>query len=136
MSTITCFKDIIVWQKGMKLSNGIYEVTKKGPFSKDFPLRDQIRRAAISIPANIAEGFERNGNRELQQFLSIAKGSSGEIMTFLLIARAQKYIDDDTFQQLNGLAEEVGKMIGGWIMYMKKKKFKGSKYNSLHDQRS
>jgi four helix bundle protein len=134
MAKFSSFEEIIAWQKGMILCNKIYEITKRGSFSKDFPLRNQIRRAAISIPANIAEGFERDGNKELNQFLSIAKGSCGEVKTFLIIAKEQQYIFEETFDQLYRLADEIGKMVGGWMVYLRKRNFKGYKYRTMIDK--
>src|SRR5437762_82755 len=79
------FEDIVAWQKARKLVAAIYDLTAKGPIQRDFALRDQLRSAAISIPANIAEGFERSRLREFHQYLSIAKGSCAEVRTYLYI---------------------------------------------------
>jgi four helix bundle protein len=79
MSTIERFEDIEAWKLARKLTSLIYEVSAARDFSRDFALRDQIRRASISIVSNIAEGFERDGDREFLQFLSVAKGSCGEV---------------------------------------------------------
>ena len=79
MATIKRFEDIEAWKKARELTREVYRHSKVGPFSKDFGLRDQIRRAAVSVMSNIAEGFERGGNKEFMQFLAIAKGSVGEI---------------------------------------------------------
>lgn len=83
MASLTRFEDIAAWQKARLLTRRIYEVTGKGAFSRDFELRNQIRRAAISSMSNIAEGFERDGNNEFRQFLAIAKGSAGEVKSQL-----------------------------------------------------
>ena len=92
MSTITTFETIEAWQHARELRKRIYGFTKTGEFAKDFVLRDQIRRAAISVTANIAEGFERGGNREFIQFLSHSKGSCGELRDHLYTAIDEAYL--------------------------------------------
>src|SRR2546430_117929 len=92
MPTITRFEDIEAWQLGRELKRLIYGCSKEGGFAKDFALKDQIRRAAISVTANIAEGFERDGNREFNQFLSTSKASCGEVQDHLYTALDQKLI--------------------------------------------
>jgi four helix bundle protein len=79
VSEIKSFEDIRAWQSGMDLTRAVYALSRKGEFARDFALRDQIRRAAISVVSNIAEGFERGANREFIQFLLYAKGSAGEV---------------------------------------------------------
>ena len=86
MSTFTRFEDIEAWRQARVLCGEIYRVSGKGPFAKDFGLRDQIQRASVSIMSNIAEGFERSGTGEFIQFLTIAKGSAGEMRSQLYIA--------------------------------------------------
>ena len=93
MSRIERFEDIDAWKKAKELSKAIYEITSKGDFSRDFGLRDQIRRAAVSVVSNIAEGFERGGNKEFRQFLSSAKGSAGEVKAQLHVAFDVKYLN-------------------------------------------
>ena len=89
MATIQRFEEIEAWQVARELTRSVYECSKSGSFAKDFALRDQIRRAAISVMSNIAEGFERGGNAEFIQFLSIAKGSAAEVETQLYVALDQ-----------------------------------------------
>src|SRR3990172_8364118 len=101
------------WQKARSLTREIYSISNLGQFSKDFGLRDQIRRASVSIMSNIAEGFERNGNREFTQFLAMAKGSTGEVKTQLYVALDQGYIENKSFEQLIELTSEISRMIGG-----------------------
>lgn len=93
MATFQRFEDIVVWQKSRELTREIYRISKQGPFSKDFGLQDQIRRASMSIMSNIAEGFERSGSGEFMQFLAIAKGSTGEVKSQLYVAIDQEYLD-------------------------------------------
>jgi four helix bundle protein len=97
MATFQNFEDIGAWQKSRELTREIYRVSKQGPFSKDFGLRDQIRRASTSIMSNIAEGFERGGTGEFAQFLAISKGSAVEVKLQLYVAIDQEYIDKKTF---------------------------------------
>jgi len=128
MATLQSFEEIEAWQKARELTRGIYIVSNKGAFSKDFGLRDQIRRASVSIMSNIAEGFERGGTREFIQFLSMAKGSSGEVRSQLYVAVDQGYIDKETFEQLYTLASEASRMITGLMKYLRKSSVKGVKY--------
>jgi four helix bundle protein len=85
-------EDIEAWKRGCRLAVEIYKETNSDPFSKDWGLRDQIRRSVVSIPSNIAEGFERESSAEFKRFLLIAKGSCGELRTQLYIAQALEYI--------------------------------------------
>lgn len=128
MATFESFEEIEAWQKARGLTRRIYAVSNKGPFSKDFGLRDQIRRASVSIMSNIAEGLERGGTREFIQFLSMAKGSSGEVRSQLYVAVDQGYIDKETFEQLYTLASEASRMITGLMKYLHKSNVKGVKY--------
>jgi four helix bundle protein len=130
MATFQTFEDIGAWQKARELTKEIYLVSKQGPFSKDVGLRDQIRRASVSVMSNIAEGFERDGAGEFSQFLSIAKGSIGEVKSQLYVAIDQEYVDRKTFDRLFQLAAEVGKMTGGLMGYLRKSKVKGTKYKN------
>jgi four helix bundle protein len=111
--SIERFEDLIAWQKARKLTSGIYKVTTWGMFAKDFGLRNQIQRAAVSVMSNIAEGFERNRPTEFHQFLSIAKGSCGELRSQLYVASDVGYLEATTFSQLLAQAEEVGRVVGG-----------------------
>ncbi|MDP1746152.1 MAG: four helix bundle protein [Bacteroidota bacterium] len=128
MSTIQKFEDLKVWQKAREVNLGIYKLSNKGSFSKDFGLRDQIRRASVSVLSNIAEGFERNGNKEFNQFLSIAKASAAEVRAQLYVAKDLEYISNDEFTEVvNGLIE-VSKMLSGLMSYLKTTEIKGSKF--------
>ena len=115
MATIKRFEDIIAWQKVRELSKMVYHMTGFDAFSKDFSLKNQIRDSSGSAMDNIAEGFERNGNREFIQFLSVSKGSCGEVKSQLYRALDQKYIDELLFESAYNLADETGNIIGKLI---------------------
>jgi four helix bundle protein len=122
------FEDLESWKKARKLTNRVYEATAAGSFTRDFGLKDQIRRASISILSNIAEGFERGGDKEFLQFLAIAKGSCGEVRAQLYIAVDQEYLSQELFERLLNNADEIGRMISGLMKYLSKSELKGSKY--------
>jgi len=107
------FEDLIAWQKARALAGSIYRTTESGAFSRDFGLRDQIRRAVVSIMSNIAEGFERGGRHEFHQFLVIAKASCAEVRSQLYLAKDIGYLAADQFTQLHDQAEETARVIGG-----------------------
>ena len=128
MSTIEKFQDIDAWQNARELTKEIYSCSGAGNFAKDYGLREQIRRASVSVMSNIAEGFERGGSAEFAQFLSIAKGSAGEVEAQLYVALDQGYINKDQFDSLTDLTSSTKKLIAGFINYLKKSKLKGLKY--------
>jgi four helix bundle protein len=101
MSTIKRFEDLEVWRDARKLVSCVYATTGKGSLSKDFGLKDQLQRAAVSIMSNIAEGFERGNRKEFIRFLVIAKASAGEVRSLAYVACDVKYIDDGIFQAMN-----------------------------------
>ena len=107
------FEDVIAWQRARKLTADIYRVTSEGNFARDFGLKDQIRRAAVSSMSNLAEGFERGRPAEFHQFLSVAKGSCAELRTQLYVALDVGYIGLQTFEGLMAQATEVGQILGG-----------------------
>lgn len=117
--TFKKLEDIEVWQRSCDLSVRIYRISSTGELSKDWGLRDQIRRSAISIPSNIAEGYERNSNAEFKRFLLIAKGSSGELRTQLLITKKLEMINSEIIDQLISECIEVSSMIQGLVNYIK-----------------
>src|SRR5881396_4078784 len=127
MAKIKKFEDLVSWTRARSLSKEIYDVTSAKPFLHDFGLKDQIRRAAISILSNIAEGFERGGDKEFLQFLSLAKGSCGEVRAQLYVALDQAYINDAQFQELSEKAVEVSRLIAGLIKYLSASDLRGSK---------
>lgn len=128
MATFKRFEEIEAWQKARELVREIYVISEQGQFARDFVLRDQIRRAGISIMSNIAEGFERDGRREFIQFLAIAKGSAAEVRAQLYIALDQNYITRSVFEKLTCFSEETGKIIGGLMRYLEQSDLKGQKY--------
>jgi len=118
------FEDSEAWQKARVLTKAIYTITADGSFGRDFGLREQIRKAAVSIMSNIAEGFDRGGDREFIQFLFIAKGSTAEVQAQLYVALDTGYLRQDQFQELYDLAGDTGRLIGGFIRYLKSCDFK------------
>lgn len=121
MGRIEKFEDILAWQKARELVREVYSVTTEGQFARDFGLKDQIRRAAVSIMLNIAEGFARKTNREFSQFLIIAHGSAAEVQAALYIALDQAYVSAAEFDRLYQCAEETSKMILGFVEYLRKR---------------
>lgn len=130
MSTFKSFEDIKAWQKARVLVNGIYQISSKGTFSRDYALRDQIRKASVSVMSNIAEGFERDGRREFIQFLAIAKGSSGEVRSLLYIARDQDYLSESEFKDLHAKAVEISSLIAALMRYLRGAAHPGTKYRT------
>jgi four helix bundle protein len=126
--SVKYFEDLEVWKTARCLTDKIYELTATGSFAKDYGLRDQIRRAAVSIMSNIAEGYERGGNQEFIQFLSIAKGSCGEVRCQLYVAMDQKYIEKLECEQLIDSFKKLSIMINNFIEYLKGSPLKGYKY--------
>ena len=120
MAGFKSFEDIEIWQKSRALTKIIYGITKNGDFGRDFAFRDQIRRAAVSIMSNIAEGFCRDGNPEFIQFLSIAKGSAGETKSHVFIALDVGYISEKEFEDLISDLNEVINKTTALIKYLKK----------------
>ncbi|HMC13166.1 MAG TPA: four helix bundle protein [Gallionellaceae bacterium] len=107
------FEDLIAWQKARQLTAEIYRVSGQGGFSKDFGLRDQIRRAAVSMMSNVAEGFDRGSRGEFHQFLVVAKGSCAEVRSQLYVAQDVGYIVQEVFSNLNSSTDELSRILGG-----------------------
>jgi len=128
MATFTTFEEISAWQKARQLTKELYKVTSVGAFARDYDLKNQIRRAAVSIMSNIAEGFERSGTVEFNQFLAMAKGSAGEVRSQLYVVLDQNYLSNAVVGRLLEQAAEVGRMIGGLMIYLRKSGVKGTKY--------
>ncbi|MGI8639300.1 MAG: four helix bundle protein [Pyrinomonadaceae bacterium] len=112
---IECFEDLFTWQKGIELVKAIYLITEKKGLKADFGLKEQIRRAAVSIPTNIAEGFERRSRKEYLNFLNIAKGSSGEVRSLLYVAFEVGYIDETEHKHLREKAKFISSSIANQI---------------------
>jgi len=128
MATLNSFEDIQAWQKARVLSQTIFMHTSDGLFLKDYSLKDQINRASGSIMDNIAEGFERGGNKEFIQYLSYAKGSAGEVRSQLYRALDRNYISSDDHSSLTQQILEISKMISRLMSYLKNTELKGTKY--------
>jgi four helix bundle protein len=132
MATFTTFEEIGAWQKARHLTKELYKVTSSGAFGRDYDLRNQIRRAAVSIMSNIAEGFERSGTGEFNQFLATAKGSAGEIRSQLYVALDQEYLSKPSFDHLVSQAGEISRMIAGLMTYLRKSGIRGTNSRSLN----
>jgi four helix bundle protein len=124
MAKIENFEDLEVWKISMELCTEIYRLTNTDLFSKDFGLKDQIRRSAISIPSNISEGYERDGKNQFLYFLAIAKGSCGELRTQLRIAYNLEYINENDYSNINDKCVLTSKQLSGFIKYLKNYKDK------------
>jgi len=118
MASIERFEDVGAWQTARALVQHIYNVTTHGAFARDFGMRDQPQRAAVSIMSNIAEGFERGSSRKFRQFLYIAKASAAEVRSLLYVARDLDYIDDGTHDVLQQQALKASSQIAGFICYL------------------
>jgi len=128
MARIQKFEELEAWKKARDMGKAICRVTSTGSFSRDFGLRDQIRRARVSAMSNIAEGFERGGDKEFRQFLAVAKGSVGEVKSQLYVALDAGFLTAKAFDDLYALATETSRLIAGLMRYLKDSDFKGVKY--------
>ena len=109
------FQDLKVWQRAKDLAVYVYRITEKGKFAKDFSFKDQIRRASVSIPSNIAEGDELDTNKQAIKFFYIAKGSSAEVLTQAIIAREIGYIHENSFAHIEEESRAISGMLGRLI---------------------
>lgn len=125
---ITRFEDLEIWKEARELSGFVYKVTSSAPFYKDYRFKDQIRASAGSIMDNIAEGFERGGNKEFCQFLSISKGSTGELRSQIYRAYDNMYLSEDEYSILLERTDSISKKIFNLIQYLKKSDIKGLKF--------
>jgi four helix bundle protein len=125
------FEDLRVWKSARAIATETYQLTKKREISRDFALREQIRRSAISVMANVAEGFEREGDREFIQFLSQAKGSCGELRSHLWLLNDLGYLEPDEFERLCLQAMELSRLISALMKYLRTSSFRGAKFRHL-----
>jgi len=128
MATITRFEDLEIWQEARRLAKEIHFISLETELKTDFRFRNQIKAASGSVMDNIAEGFERNGNLEFRQFLSIAKGSARETRSQLYRVLDFNYINEEKFTILKMDYENLSGKINNFISYLNKKDFKGTKF--------
>ena len=130
------FEDLEIWKDARLLTKAIYQMTKDTRFSKDFALRDQIRRASMSVMSNIAEGFERGGNQEFIQFLYVAKASCGEVRSQLYVVLDQAYVAQKDCDAASKSFRRLSIMISNLIDYLKRSSLKGPKYTPSNKSKS
>jgi four helix bundle protein len=128
MPTIKRFEDLEVWKLAFEIANDIYDLTSATPFRGDSALRDQVRRCAISVFSNIAEGFERDGNREFINFLSIAKGSCGELRSQLVFAHRRGYLSAEQLELIAQKLIKASHQISGFQRYLRESEMRGRKF--------
>jgi len=119
MATITRFEELDAWQTGRDLSNLVYDLSDEDPFASDFGLRDQIRRASVSVMSNIAEGFNSRTQKVFIDLLGRARGSAAEVQSQLHLARDRAYISQEEFKKAYDLADTASRQIHGLIRYLK-----------------
>ncbi len=129
MATITKFEDLEIWQEARKLAKEVYIISKETDLKTDFRFKEQIKASSGSVMDNIAEGFERDGNVEFRQFLSIAKGSAGESRSQIYRLYDYEYISVEKFEDLKTKYENLSGKIKNFITYLNKKDFKGHKFH-------
>jgi four helix bundle protein len=130
MGKVERFEDLVSWQKARALTRLVYKASKNGTFAHDFELRNQMRGASISIMSNIAEGFERGGDKEFIQFLSTAKGSSGEVRSQLYVALDEEYVTPIEFEELYNTSLDVSRLVSGFMTYLDRSELRGNKFRS------
>lgn len=130
MGTISRFEDLDIWKKAREFSKQVFELTLKNGFEKDFSLKNQINASSGSVADNIAEGFEREGNKEFVNFLSIAKGSAGETRSQLYRALDRGYISEEKLQEMIIMNLEISKSISGFMKYLKESEYRGNKFKT------
>ncbi|HEX8313610.1 MAG TPA: four helix bundle protein [Flavisolibacter sp.] len=128
MSSYQNFEELPIWKEARQLALEIYTLTMQYDFSKDFAIMSQIRRSAGSVMDNIAEGFERDGRLEFINFLSIAKGSAGEVRSQLYRAFDLKYIEENKLDELISSYKQLSAHIANFIKYLNKSEIKGNKF--------
>ena len=128
MATITKFEDLEIWQEARKLAKEVFIISKETDLKTDFRFKEQIKASSGSVMDNIAEGFERDGNLEFHQFLSVAKGSAGETRSQIYRLYDCEYISEEQFKDLKNKYENLSGKIKNFITYLNKKDFKGNKF--------
>jgi four helix bundle protein len=128
MASLRRFEDFDAWQKARELTREVYGFSKTVPLARDFGLRDQMRRAAVSVMSNIAEGFERGGTAEFLQFLAVSKASAGEVESQLYVALDQKYISEEQFRSVRQTTASTKRLIAGLMNYLRRSGIRGTKY--------
>jgi len=128
MARIQRFEDLEAWKIAREVTREVYAVSRQGDFARDFGLRDQICRSSVSIMSNVAEGFERDGDKEFVNFLSIAKASAGETRSLLYVALDQNYISNAEFESISGRLIENSRVISGLSNYLRQSELKGIKF--------
>jgi four helix bundle protein len=122
------FEDLEIWQEARELCKVVYDITSISPFSSDFKFRDQMRASAGSVMDNISEGFDRGGNKEFYQFLSISRGSSGEVRSQSYRAFDIKYITEEKYNELLEMTDSLSRKTFNLMQHLKKSDIKGLKY--------
>jgi four helix bundle protein len=130
------FEDLEIWQIARRITQEIYTLAQTTKLSRDYGLRDQMQRAAISIMSNIAEGFERGGNQEFVQFLYVAKASSGELRSQLYVALDQKYIDPQAANEMTMALKRLSTMMKHLIDHLRQSEMRGPKYSKSTSSQS
>ncbi|HBB86436.1 MAG TPA: four helix bundle protein [Blastocatellia bacterium] len=128
MATFKKFEEIECWKRARQLTRRVYAITNEPAFAKDFGLKDQIRRASVSVMSNIAEGYDPSGTAEFVHFLATAKGSASEVKCQLYVAVDQGYIQEECFHEIRALATETGSMVAGLMRYLRSSGYKGTKF--------
>ena len=134
MSTIKSFEELIIWQEARKFANNIYNLTKKYPQEEMYSLTSQMRRAAVSVMSNIAEGFDRRTTKEFISFLIIARASVSEVQNDLYISLDLNYINNEDFKIYYNHAQKIAKLINGLITYLKSQTESYSKTTKINEQ--
>jgi four helix bundle protein len=128
VAAVDGFEQLEIWKAARALTRSIYEVSSNSGFLGDRQLREQMRRAAVSVMANVAEGFERGGDKEFLQFLAQAKGSCGEVRSHLSVALDQGYLSQERHADIAEKAIQTSRMISGLMKYLRGSNFRGSKF--------
>ena len=134
MSIIKSFEELIIWQESRKFANNIYKLTKNFPQEELYSLTSQVRRAAISIMSNIAEGFDRRTTKEFTSFLIIARASVSEVQNDLYVSLDLNYINKESFKTTYNHAQKIAKLINGLITYLRSQSESYKKTSKINEQ--